>query len=229
MKTLEIELPDTLAAKLQEMVEAGGFTGEDEIARQALADFVARTRFEQQEQFQREDIAAALDSALAQKGETTDIAYRPIGVIHSPFDDPADMPIQPSGRASAPGTAVIRPELTPGLADLNGFSHVILLYHLHLASRVDLSVVPFLDARPRGIFATRAPTRPNPIGLSIVELRRIEGNTLHLDHVDVLDGTPLLDIKPYVPEFDRPAEARTGWLEEQRGRVGVVKSDDRFR
>ena len=81
--------------------------------------------------------------------------------------------------------------------------------------------MPFLDARPRGIFATRAPTRPNPIGLSIVELHRIEGNTLHLNHVDVLDGTPLLDIKPYVPEFDRPAATRTGWLEEQRGRVEV--------
>ena len=229
MKTLEIELPDALAAKLQEMVEAGGFTGEDEIVRQALADFVDRHRFERQEQLQLEDIAPLLDSALAQKAKTTDIVYRPIGVIHSPFDDPEDMPIQPSGRASAPGTAVIRPELTPGLADLDGFSHVILLYHLHLASRVDLSVVPFLDTRPRGIFATRAPTRPNPIGLSIVELRRIEGNTLHLDHVDVLDGTPLLDIKPYVPEFDRPAATRTGWLEEQRGRVESAKSDDRFR
>jgi len=225
MTTLEIELPDALAAKLQELVEAGWFTSEDEIGRLALADFVARNRLERQDQSQREDTARP----LAQKQKTPDIVYRPIGVIHSPFDDPEDMPIQPSGKASAPGTAVIRPELTPGLADLDGFSHVILLYHLDRASRVDLSVVPFLDARPRGIFATRAPTRPNPIGLSIVELRRIEGNTLHLDHVDVLDATPLLDIKPYVPEFDRPAETRAGWLEEQGGRVGVVKSDDRFR
>jgi len=225
MKTLEIELPDALAATLQEMVEAGWFTSEDEIGRSALADFVARHRFELQEQSKPEDIARP----LAQKGETSDVVYRPIGVIHSPFDDPADMPIQPSGRASAPGMAVIRPELTPGLADLTGFSHVILLYHLHCASRVDLSVVPFLDARPRGIFATRAPTRPNPIGLSIVELRRIEGNTLHLDHVDILDNTPLLDIKPYVTEFDRPTATRAGWLEEHYGRVESVKSDDRFR
>jgi tRNA-Thr(GGU) m(6)t(6)A37 methyltransferase TsaA len=120
------------------------------------------------------------------------------------------------------------PELAAGLKDLEGFSHVILLYHLHKVRRVDLTVTPFLDSEQRGVFATRAPTRPNPIGLSIVALLRIEGNRLYLGNVDILDGTPLLDIKPYVPEFDQPLEARAGWLEEVRGKVRSVKSDERF-
>jgi tRNA-Thr(GGU) m(6)t(6)A37 methyltransferase TsaA len=115
-----------------------------------------------------------------------------------------------------------------GIKDLEGFTHVILLYHLHRVRRTDLTVTPFLGWEPRGVFATRAPTRPNPIGLSIVRLIRIEGNRLHLGDVDILDGTPLLDIKPYVPDFDRPEAARAGWLEAERGRVKSVKSDRRF-
>jgi len=157
------------------------------------------------------------------------ITYRPIGSIHSPFKDLKDMPIQPTGQASAPGVAELLPEFAAGLKDLEGFSHVILLYHLHKVRRVDLTVTPFLGSESRGVFATRAPTRPNPIGLSVVELVRIEGNLLYLGNVDILDGTPLLDIKPYVPEFDQPAAARVGWLEEARGKVRSVKSDDRFR
>ena len=156
------------------------------------------------------------------------IIYRPIGAIHSPFKDLKEMPIQPAGRASVPGIAEVLPEFAEGLKDLEGFSHVILLYHLHEVRRADLTVTPFLDSEVRGVFATRAPTRPNPIGLSIVELLRVEGNRLYLGNVDILDGTPLLDIKPYVPEFDQPAEARAGWLEAVRGKVRTVKSDDRF-
>jgi tRNA-Thr(GGU) m(6)t(6)A37 methyltransferase TsaA len=157
------------------------------------------------------------------------ITYRPIGTIHSPFKDLKDMPIQPTAHASAPGIAEILPEFAEGLKDLEGFSHVILLYHLHEVRRVDLTVTPFLDSEVRGVFATRAPTRPNPIGLSIVELVSIEGNRLYLGNVDILDGTPLLDIKPYVPEFDQPAATRAGWLEEARGKVRTAKSDERFR
>jgi tRNA-Thr(GGU) m(6)t(6)A37 methyltransferase TsaA len=89
-------------------------------------------------------------------------------------------------------------------------------------------VRPFLGSEPRGVFATRAPTRPNPIGLSIVKLVRVEANRLHLGNVDILDGTPLLDIKPYVPDFDQPAGARAGWLEAERGKVRSAKSDSRF-
>lgn len=157
-----------------------------------------------------------------------DVTYRPIGVIHSPFADLRGMPIQPTGKASAPGMAEVFPELTEGLKDLDGFSHVILLYHLHEVRGAALVVTPFLGEQARGVFATRAPTRPNPIGLSITELVRIEGNRLHLANVDILDGTPLLDVKPYVPEFDQPGDVRTGWLEAARGRVRSKKSDDRF-
>ncbi len=156
------------------------------------------------------------------------ITYHPIGSIHSPFKDLKDMPIQPTGQASAPGIAEVLPEYAEGLKDLEGFSHVILLYHLHEVRRVDLTVTPYLDSEPRGVFGTRAPTRPNPIGLSIVELLRVEGNRLYLGDVDILNGTPLLDIKPYVPEFDQPAGARSGWLEARRGMVRSTKSDDRF-
>ncbi len=158
-----------------------------------------------------------------------EIIYRPIGIIHSPFTDLKEMPIQPTSESSAPGMAEIFPEFVEGLKDLEGFSHIIILYHLHQSSRVDLTVMPFLDMTKHGIFATRAPTRPNPIGLSVVRLLRMDGNRLELENIDILDGTPLLDIKPYVPDFDRPEEARIGWLEAARGRVKDAKSDNRFK
>jgi tRNA-Thr(GGU) m(6)t(6)A37 methyltransferase TsaA len=156
------------------------------------------------------------------------ITYRPIGVIHSPFTDLSEMPIQPVGVASALGTAELFPEFVEGLRDLDGFSHVILIYHLHKVRRTALTVTPFLDAEPHGVFATRAPTRPNPIGISIIQLLSIENNLLHLANLDILDGTPLLDIKPYIPDFDAPAKARVGWLEGSRDSVRIAKADDRF-
>jgi tRNA (adenine37-N6)-methyltransferase len=158
-----------------------------------------------------------------------DITYHPIGTLHTPFTDLADMPIQSTGTGSAPGEAEILPEYADGLRDLDGFSHVVLLYHLHEARRVDLVVTPFLDPTPRGVFATRAPTRPNPIGMSVVPLLAVEGNRLQLDNLDVLDGTPLLDIKPFVPDFDQPVDVRLGWLEAARRRLDTTKSDARFR
>lgn len=157
-----------------------------------------------------------------------DILLHPIGVIHSPFQDLSGMPIQPIGEASALGTVEIFPEFEVGLKDLEGFSHVILLYYFHQVSGVKLTVSPFLDSEPRGIFATRAPSRPNPIGLSVVRLLGIEGRTLRVENLDILDGTPLLDIKPYVPEFDYRTEACIGWLEQARGKAREMKSDDRF-
>jgi tRNA-Thr(GGU) m(6)t(6)A37 methyltransferase TsaA len=156
------------------------------------------------------------------------VAYTPIGIIHSPFTDIKDMPIQPSSAASAQGSAVISEEYREGLADLEGFSHVILLYHLHRVDRVDLTVKPFLDQIRHGVFATRAPTRPNPIGLSIVRLTALHDGVLYLENVDILDGTPLLDVKPYVPEFDQPDDVRTGWLATAAGKAKDVKSDGRF-
>lgn len=156
------------------------------------------------------------------------ILYRPIGVLHTPFHELAGMPIQPSGASGVCGTAELYPEFMEGLRDLAGFSHIILLYHFHRAPVPRLTVTPFLDTETRGVFATRAPARPNPIGLSIVRLLRCEGATLYLENLDMLDGTPLLDIKPYVSAFDSFVAERTGWLEAAEGRVAQIRADERF-
>ncbi len=152
-----------------------------------------------------------------------------IGTIHTPFSDLAGMPIQPAGAAGVIGTVEVFEEYQEGLQDLDGFSHLVLLYHFHRSEGYNLKVVPFMDKEPRGLFATRAPKRPNPIGLSVVQLDRIENGVLHIRNVDMLDGTPLLDIKPYVPEFDSQTDVRTGWLEQARKTVGARQSDDRFK
>ncbi|SMC21313.1 tRNA-Thr(GGU) m(6)t(6)A37 methyltransferase TsaA [Desulfacinum hydrothermale DSM 13146] len=156
------------------------------------------------------------------------IVYRPIGVIRSPFEDAKGVPIQPSGAAGVVGRVEVAEPYVEGLKDVEGFSHVILLYHFHLSAPWKPLVVPFLDTVERGVFSTRAPARPNPIGFSVVELVGREGGVLHVRGVDVVDGTPLLDIKPYVPAFDRPSECRAGWLEGAGKRVERVRSDDRF-
>ncbi len=157
-----------------------------------------------------------------------DIIYQQIGIIHSSFKELRDMPIQPNSETSAPGSVEVFPAFAPGLKDLDGFSHIVLLYHFHSARNSKLVVVPFLDSKPHGVFATRAPTRPNPIGLSIVRLVRVEDNLVYVEDLDILDNTPLLDIKPYVPEFDSHPDARAGWLEEAKGKAHKMKSDDRF-
>jgi len=144
------------------------------------------------------------------------IEYRPIGIIHSPFLEPVDMPIQPAGGSGITGTVEVFKDFQPGLKGLECFSHIILLYHFHRNRSYSLEVIPFLDSKPMGLFATRAPSRPNPIGLSIVQLDAIEQGLLHIQNLDILDGTPLLDIKPYVPNFDAPVKVRTGWLEKVR-------------
>lgn len=156
------------------------------------------------------------------------ISYIPIGIIHSPFKKAKGSPIQSATAGEAKGCVEIYSKYTSGLKDLEGFSHVILLYHFHLSKRYSLTVRPFLDQNPHGLFATRAPARPNPIGLSVVRLAGIEGAMLSIDHVDILDGTPLLDIKPYVPEFDAWDASRTGWLNGSTSGAGEVKADDRF-
>ena len=155
--------------------------------------------------------------------------FQPIGVIHTPFQETEGMPIQPSGARGIRGTVEVLPEFAEGLKDLDGFLHVTLVYHLHRAREHRLIVTPYMEAEPRGVFATRAPSRPNPIGLSTVRLIAVRGNTLEIEGVDMLDGTPLLDIKPYVPEFDDHAEIRIGWLEAHRGRSRRHRSDRRFR
>ena len=155
--------------------------------------------------------------------------YHVIGKIHSPFTDPRKMPIQPVGASGARGQVVLNPAYREGLKDLDGFSHIFLIYHFHRTQQSQLTIKPFLDETSRGIFATRAPVRPNPIGLSVVQLERIEDHVLHVLNIDVLDGTPLLDIKPFVPEFDQADDVRIGWLRERVKGAGDVRSDDRFR
>lgn len=157
-----------------------------------------------------------------------EIVYKPIGVIHSPFTELEGMPIQPRAAYGIEGTVVLNPDLTPGLKDLEGFSHIILLYHFHLSKQQSLEVKPFLDDTPRGVFATRVPAHPNAIGLSVVRLTGISGSTLIIEDVDVVDGTPLLDIKPFVPDFDNRETQKTGWLANQVSRVNDVRADRRF-
>ena len=143
---------------------------------------------------------------------STEFVMRPIGVIRSPFMEPKGMPIQPAF-SQAIGRVEVLPEYAEGLQDLEGFSHVILIYALHRSEGYSLRVKPFLDDVARGLFATRYPRRPNPIGLSTVRLLSRRDNVLEAEGIDVLDGTPLLDIKPYVPEFDSKADAHAGWYD----------------
>lgn len=141
-----------------------------------------------------------------------EFVMHPIGIIHSPYINKEQTPIQPP-RSQARGKVEVFPEFAPGLQDVNGFSHIILLYVFHLSSGFTLQIKPFLDDHQRGLFSTRYPYRPNPIGLSIVRLLSVQDNILDIEGVDILDGTPLLDIKPYVPDFDRREDTRTGWYE----------------
>ncbi len=136
----------------------------------------------------------------------------PIGKIHTPFQSKSDTPIQPF-RSQAVGRVEVFEEYADGLSDTEGFSHLILLYVFHRSSGYQLAVKPFLDSQPRGLFATRYPARPNQIGLSVVRLLKREGNVLFTEGIDVLDGTPLLDIKPYIPDFEPSEDVRVGWLE----------------
>lgn len=157
------------------------------------------------------------------------IVYEPIGVIHSPFTTLEGMPIQPSAAKGIKGTVVLNEAYVEGLSDLDGFSHLVLVYHFHLSKTFELMVVPFLDDQQRGLFSTRAPNRPNPIGLSVVRLNRIESNRIDVENVDVLDGTPLLDIKPYVAEMAGVADYRIGWLSDRKEEMRSKRSDRRFR
>jgi tRNA-Thr(GGU) m(6)t(6)A37 methyltransferase TsaA len=156
------------------------------------------------------------------------VTFRPIGLISTPFTTPAGTPIQPKAAEGVAGSVKIFQEFSTGLQDLEGFSHIFLLYHFHLVQSFSLLVKPFLDDKQRGLFATRAPARPNPIGLSIVRLERIEANTLHVLDVDMLDGTPLLDIKPFVPEFDTRDQTRIGWLASNLNKLKMARDDGRF-
>ena len=156
------------------------------------------------------------------------IKYKPIGIIHSPFKEPKGTPIQPTGARNIDATVELFPEYVEGLKDLEGFSHIILIYHFHLSKKSLLKIKPFMDNQIHGVFSTRAPSRPNPIGISVVRLVMIEGSILYIQDVDIVDGTPLLDIKPYVPEFDVRAVDKIGWLEKNVNKLSTSKDDGRF-
>ncbi len=146
-------------------------------------------------------------------GEPASMQLKPIGIIHTPFTETSGTPIQPVLADGAEGRVEVYPAFEPGLKDLEGFERIWLLYWFDRASAARLRVVPFLDDVERGVFAVRAPCRPNPIGLSPVRLLGVSGGVLHVADVDMLDGTPLLDIKPYAPRFDVFEVTRSGWLD----------------
>lgn len=151
------------------------------------------------------------------------IRFSQIGVIRSPFREMAHTPIQTTGALGVPGKVEISSEFAAGLKDLEGFSHIILIYYFHLSAGYSLEVTPCLDSQSHGIFAARTARRPNPIGISIVKLIGVERNTLIIEDMDVIDGTPLLDIKPYVPEFDSRNTGKIGWLAGRAQKAADIK------
>lgn len=157
------------------------------------------------------------------------VTYTPIGVIRTPWREMAGTSLHSVAATDREGTVEIAPPYIAGLRDLADFSHLILLYHLHRMTGYALEVTPFLDDTSHGLFATRAPKRPNPIGFSVVRLAAVAGGILTVRDVDMLDDTPLLDIKPYVPVFDRHDAERTGWYAANAGKVHTTHADDRFR
>ena len=156
------------------------------------------------------------------------ITYQPIGLVHSPFKEPKGTPIQASGAKGIRGEIEVFKEYSAGLKDIDGFSHIILIYHLHLIKNTKLEVKPFLDKETHGIFATRAPGRPNSIGISVVQLVGIDQNILTVEDFDIIDGTPILDIKPYISEFDYRDVTKNGWYKENVHNLSESKDDGRF-
>lgn len=159
------------------------------------------------------------------------IELESIGTIHTEFKEIEGMPIQPTGAKGVKGTIVIKDKYVDGLKDLDGFSHIQLIYLLHKVERYKLEVKPFMDTKTHGVFATRSPKRPNRIGMSVVKVNKVEGNTVFIENVDILDETPLLDIKPYVPQLyeDTIDELKIGWFETNHQKAKSQKSDDRFK
>jgi tRNA-Thr(GGU) m(6)t(6)A37 methyltransferase TsaA len=156
------------------------------------------------------------------------ISFEPIGTIHTPFKTREGMPIQTRAATGIKGEILLDEAFVAALEDLDGFSHIMLIYYLHKSEGYEMKVKPFLDNVKRGLFATRAPRRPNAIGVSVVKLLGIEKNILQIENVDMLDGTPLLDIKPYIPQIDTQESVKLGWLENKTGKFDEHKSDERF-
>jgi tRNA-Thr(GGU) m(6)t(6)A37 methyltransferase TsaA len=156
------------------------------------------------------------------------VSIQPIGIIRSPFKELGNMPIQSVGAQDAEGEVIVEEEFAEGLKDLEGFSHIYLVYHFHRARGIQLQVVPYMDTHKRGVFATRSPLRPAHVGISIVALLGVNGNRLRVAGLDMVDGTPLLDINPYVPQFDYREGATSGWITGSQSNVEGKRSDNRF-
>ena len=157
------------------------------------------------------------------------IIYKPIGIIYSPFKSIEGVPIQPAGANGIKGKVKVYKKYLNGLMNLEGFSHIILLYHFHLSRGYSLKVIPFLKNQEQGVFATRAPKRPNQIGISVVKINKIEGNIINISNIDIINGTPLIDIKPYASFFDNVKNEKNGWLSQNINNVNKIKSDKRFK
>ena len=154
--------------------------------------------------------------------------FKQIGIIHSPFKETKGTPIQATAAKGIEGTVELFGIYSRGLKDLKGFSHIVLIYYFHLVRETSLEVIPFMDDQSHGIFSTRAPGRPNPIGISTVRLIKIDGHLLQVQDLDIVDGTPLLDIKPYIPEFDFRDDIKIGWLKRNISKLTGSKDDGRF-
>ncbi len=159
-----------------------------------------------------------------------EISIQPIGVIHTPHHDISNMPIQPIAAVGIKGYIELFPEYVDGLTDLQGFSHITLVYHFHKIEGYQLMVKPFMDNVEHGIFACKAPKRPNAIGISTVKLLKVENNLVHIEMVDMLDQTPLIDIKPFFPKYDNRLDTKSGWLDKATSiSADRMRSDNRFK
>lgn len=158
-----------------------------------------------------------------------EIKSNPIGIVHSPYITAEGTPIQPILAKNNMAQIEIYEEYVDGLKDLEQFSHIYVLFHLHKISKQLLKVTPFLDTKPHGVFATRSPGRPNQIGISVVGIEKIEGNIIFIKNIDMLDGSPVLDIKPYIPQFDLFPEASSGWYTKNKTKLEKQKDDGRFK
>jgi len=155
-----------------------------------------------------------------------ELIVKPIGVIHTPFTEAKNAPIQPAFAKGAAGTVEVFEPFVAALKDLDGFERIWLIFYCDRATEWKPLCTPYLDSVERGLFATRSPARPNPIGISSVKLEKMEGNTLYVSDVDMLDGTPLLDIKPYSSKFDTFPTQRNGWMDTVD--TSKPKADNRF-
>ena len=155
--------------------------------------------------------------------------FKSIGTIYTPYKSTAGMPIQPGGAKGVRGSIVLKKKFVKGLLDLEGFSHIYLIYYFHKSHGYKLQVIPFLDNKTHGVFSTRAPKRPNSIGISVVKLISINDNILEIENVDMVAGTPLLDIKPYIPDFDFHEDVKKGWYSDRTNQLNEIKSDTRFK